>query len=435
MKIAFVGCGYVFDIYMRTRWGHPELEICGVFDIDPARLQTVSSHYGLNAYPSYEALLADPAVEIVANLTSIKSHYEVVKRALEAGKHVYSEKPVTMDLEQTQALFALAEARGVVLTGAPCNLYCDSLVTLWKAVREGAVGKPVLIYAELDDNPAHLMNLEQVRSPTGAPFPYVEELSSGCTVEHAAYHLVWMCAMFGPALSVTAFSNTLVEHKTDTPLSPPDTPDMSVACINFANGVSARMTCTWVAPRDHSLRVIGEAGEIRVDNIFHDQSPMTLERFSRVSLAARKPYTFRRQPALGRLFGVGGRKLPLVRRWKSHAVEAERGVGRSVKHKFVSWLRRREVYAQDKLLGPAEMARAIQDGRAQPMPPDFMIHINELTLMIQGAGPHGVATRPTTTFAGVQPVEILGDGPDLSKLGRPPLFERLLNGVVRAAHG
>ena len=435
MKIAFVGCGYVFDIYMRARWGHPELEVCGVFDIDAGRLATVSRRFGLIPYPSVDAMLADPAVDIVVNLTNIASHFEVVKRALEAGKHVYSEKPMTMDLEQTRALFALAEARGLVLTGAPCNLYSDAVSTLWKAVREGAIGKPVLIYAELDDNPAHLMNLEQVRSPTGAPFPYVEELSSGCTVEHAGYHLVWLCAMFGPALAVTAFSNILVEHKTDTPLSPPDTPDMSVACILFAGGVSARLTCTWVAPRDHSLRVIGEAGEIRIDNIFHDQSPITLERFTRVSLAARKPYTLRRQPGLGRLFGVGGRRMALVRRWKSHAVEAERGAGRSLKHQLVSWLRRREVYAQDKLLGIAEMARAMQEGRRQPMPPDFLMHINELALMIQGAGPHGATRTPTTTFDGVQPVAILGDGPDLAEYLRPTLFERLLKGVVQAAHG
>jgi predicted dehydrogenase len=175
MKIAYVGCGYVFDIYMRTRWAHPELEVRGIFDIDTARSNTVSRHYGIDVYPSYEALLADPAVEIVINLTSIRSHYETIKHALEAGKHVYSEKPLTTELDRTRELFALAQARGLVLTGAPCNLYCDAVSTMWKAVRDGAIGKPVLVYAELDDNPAHLMNMEKVQSPTGAPFPYIEE--------------------------------------------------------------------------------------------------------------------------------------------------------------------------------------------------------------------------------------------------------------------
>jgi predicted dehydrogenase len=435
MKIAFVGCGYVFDIYMRTRWAHPELEICGVFDIDAARAAAVSRHYGIRVYPSYDALLADRAVTAVINLTSIRSHYETTRRALEAGKHVYSEKPLTTDLQQTRELFALAQARGLVLTGAPSNLYSDAISTMWKAVCDGAIGKAVLVYAELDDNPAHLMNLEKVQSPTGAPFPYVEELQEGCTVEHVGYHLVWICAMFGPATSVTAFSKALVEHKTATPLAPADTPDFSVACLNFANGVAARITCSWVAPRDHAFRIIGEQGEIRADNSFHDQSRVHLERFSRVSLSARKAYTVRSQPLIGRLFNVGGRRLPLVRRWKSHAVEAERGVGRSLKHKFVSWLRRREIYAQDKLLGIAEMARAIREGRAQPMPPDFLMHLNELTLLIQRSGPHGISTTPTTSF---QPLELLADVAnqprDYRSGYRPRFFEKLFTGAVETLH-
>jgi predicted dehydrogenase len=435
MKIAYAGCGFVFDIYMRTRWAHSELEICGIFDIDTARSNTVSQHYGLHVYPSYEALLADPAVEIVINLTSIRSHYETIRRALESGKHVYSEKPITTELDKTRELFALAQSRGLVLTGAPCNLYCDSISTMWKAVRDGAIGKPVLVYAELDDNPAHLMNIETVRSPTNAPFPYAEEFQEGCTMEHIGYHLVWICAMFGPATSITAFSKTLIEHKTDTPLSPPDTPDFSVACLNLANGVAARITCSWVAPRDHRLRIIGAAGELCGDNSFHDQTAVYLERFSRVSLTARKAYTLRTQPSIGRIFGIGGRRLNLVRRWKSHAVETEVGVARSLKHKFVSWLRRREINAQDKLLGIAEMTRAIHLGIPQPMPPDFLIHLNELSLLVQRAGPEGITTKPTTSFKPIEPLPDVLDSPrDYRVSYRPRLLERLLVGIVELLH-
>jgi predicted dehydrogenase len=434
VKIAFVGCGYVFDIYMRTKWAHPELEVCGIFDIDTVRLNTVSRHYGFKIYPSYEALLADPAVEIVVNLTRIRSHYDTTKRALLAGKHVYSEKPLTTNFEQTRELFALAQARGMVLTGAPCNLYCDAVSTIWKAVRDGAIGKPALIYAELDDNPAHLMCLETVESPTGARFPYVEEFQEGCTVEHIGYHLVWICAMFGPAVSVTAFSKNLIERKTETPLSPADTPDLSVACLNFANGVAARITCSWVAPRDHRLRIIGEKGEICADNEGHDQSPVHLERFSRVSLTARKGYILRTQPLLGRIFGIGGRRVPLVRRWKSHAVE--RTVGRSLKQKVISWLRRLEkINAQDKFLGIAEMVRALREGRPQPMAPDFLMHLNELTLLIHRAGPEGIATKPTTSFKAIEPLpDVIVSSRDYRTSYRPRILERVLLGTVERVH-
>lgn len=434
MRIAFVGCGYVFDIYMRSRWAHPELVICGVFDIDIARSAVISKHYGLRVYQSYDDILADPNVEIVVNLTNIGSHYDVTKRALEAGKHVYSEKPITLNLGLSRELFDLAAGNGLVLTGAPCNVFSDAVSTAWKAVRDGAIGKPVLVYAELDDNPAHLMHLESVRSPTGAPFPYVEELQEGCTVEHVAYHLVWLCAMFGPAQAVSAASSCLVDHKTDTPLHPADTPDLSVAYLTFASGLVARVTCSWVAPRDHSFRIVGVEGQIEVDNVFHDQSAVHLERYSQASLSVRKAYTARAHPVVGKRFGLGGRRLQLVRRWKSYAVEAERSVGTSPKHKLVSWMRRREIYAQDKFLGIAEMVLALREGRPQPLSADFLLHLNELTLLIQGAG-NGAATTPTTSFVPLdRGPETTGDPGNYRTGYRARVLEKASTSLVQSLH-
>ena len=433
MRIAFVGVGFVFDIYMRTRWAHPEIEICGVFDIDAKRAATVGRHYDLNIYPDYESLLADPRVDIVVNLTNIHAHYEVTKRALQAGKHVYSEKPLTTEVEQSRELFALAAEKGLVFTGAPCNVFSDSVSTMWKAVRDGAIGKPVLVYAELDDNPVHLMNTENVRSPTGAPWPLVEELQEGCTFEHVGYHLVWICAMFGPAISVTAFSKLLVQNRTDKPLDPADTPDFSVACLNFANGVAARVTYSFVAPRDHRMWIIGEEGELTGDSYRHYQSPVFLERFSTVSLNARKAYTMREQPLLGRRFGIGGQPLKLLRQWKSHSVESERGTKLSAKQRLVSAIRRREIYAQDKFLGIAEMVRAIVEQRPQPLSPDFLTHVNELTLLIQRAGENGTTCIPTTTFDPIEPLpEVAQARINYRKGYKGSMFERLLGGTVES---
>jgi predicted dehydrogenase len=432
MKIAYVGCGYVFDIYMRTSWAHDELDVRGIFDIDRERALTVGRHYGLRVYPDYEALLADPEVDIVVNLTNIGSHYEVTRRALMAGKHVYSEKPITTDLAHTQALFAMAAERKLVLGSAPCNLFSDTVTTMWKAIQDGAIGKPLLVYAELDDNPAHLMRLETVRSPTGAPWPYVEEFQSGCTFEHVAYHLVWICAMFGPALSVSAFSQALVARKTAAVLDPPDTPDFSVGCLSFANGVAARVTCSIVAPRDHRLRIIGEEGEISADSYRHFQSPVRLERFSPVSLAARKFYTLRAQPAFGRMFGIGGGRVPLIRHWKSHAVESDGDDSSSLGARLAGNLRRRQIYAQDKILGIAEMARALREGSPPPLRADFLTHVNELTLLIQQGG-RGSHTHPVTSFEPIQPpVPMAAAARDYRRSVRSRFLERILKPAATA---
>ena len=260
MRVAVVGCGYVFDDYLRTWASHPGLELAGVTDRDPAQVARVARHYGVPTYSTTQELLADDSVDVVLNLTSIPSHYEVTRAALEAGKHVYSEKPLVTDLEQARELVDLAESRGLLLACAPSNALSATSQTIWKVVADGLVGDVRLVYAELDDNPIYLMSPEDWRSESGAPWPYLREYEAGCTWEHVSYHLAWMCAIFGPVRSVTAFSKATLPDKTDQPLSPPDTPDFSVACLDFASGVVGRVTCSIGAPYDHRMRVIGNRG-------------------------------------------------------------------------------------------------------------------------------------------------------------------------------
>ena len=184
-------------------------------------------YYDFNVYQSYDELLSDDAVDIVVNLTNIGSHFEGGNRALDAGKNVYSEKPLTKSVVESQQLFDLARSRGLLFYGAPSNGYSDTVRTMFKVVEDGAIGKPLLVYAELDDNPIHLMEFEKVKSPTGAPWPLEEEILEGCTYEHVGYHLVWICALLGPAVSVTAFSMELLDNKMAGLPAKVGTPDYS----------------------------------------------------------------------------------------------------------------------------------------------------------------------------------------------------------------
>lgn len=404
MNIAIVGCGYVFDIYMRTIRAHPELVIKGVYDINPERMRRIKAYYGFHTYENYDQLLQDIEVDTVINLTWIGSHFEVSKKALEAGKHVYSEKPLTKHVEESFILFEIARQHGVRLYAAPCNIYSDMVRTIFDAIEKGKIGKPLLVYAELDDNPIHLMNFEKVKSPTGAPWPLEEELREGCTYEHLGYHLVWICGLLGPTVSVTAFSSELLDNKMAGLPGKFGTPDYSVACLQFANGATARITCSFVAPRDHRLRVIGNQGEIIGDSYRHYRSPVYLERYSKKSLNARKFQTLRTHPILGKIFGIGGKRLPLLSNWKSSAVQKNQQIRSSLKQKFMEWIRRREIYAQDKFIGIAEMALEIKHGRDQYLSPDFVMHINELTLLVQGAGTNGIAVKPITSFKPLGPI-------------------------------
>jgi len=428
MNIVFVGCGFVFDIYMRTIRAHPELNVKGVFDIKPERSKRVGAYYDFNVYETYQDVLDDRDVDAIINLTNIGSHFEVSRRALEAGKHVYSEKPLTKNVAESRELFAIAAAKNVRLYAAPCNIFSDSVRTIFTAVEDGAIGKPLLVYAELDDNPIHLMQFAEVRSPTGAPWPLAEEIHEGCTYEHLGYHLVWICGLLGPATAVTAFSSELIENKMAGLPPRVGTPDYSVACLHFANGAAARITCSVVAPRDHRMRVIGDEGEICADSYRQYRSPVFVERYSKGSLNARKFQTLRAHPGLGRLFGIGGRRVKLMRNWKSEAVEKDQQVRSSFKQRLFETVRRREVYAQDKFAGISEMAQELKQGRPQFLSPDFIMHVNELTLLVQGAGTDGIAVKPATTFKPLGPIQGGQRGAaDYKAAATPRMLEKLLS--------
>jgi predicted dehydrogenase len=405
MKVAIIGCGYVFDHYMTTAAAHPLIEVAAIWDIDSARMARVAAHYDLTAAASYQAILDDPAITLVLNLTSIEAHAEVTRAALMADKHVYSEKPLVTDMAEARALFALAAERGRLLVAAPCNLFSDTVQTMWQAIASGAVGRPLLAYAEFDDNPIYLMKPEGWRSRTGAPWPVLHEYEAGCTFEHVGYHLVWMCALFGPVSSVTAFSRVTVPHKTSAPLHPADTPDFSVAVLAFESGVTGRITCSIAAPQDHRLRVIGDEGEISADSYRQYQSPVMLERFTTLSLNARKARTVRRHPIVGGLFGVGGSVLKLLEFPWSHATRRNSARGGLAPHKAaLAWIKRREVGAQDKMLGVLLTAKAIEAGGPPPVSPDFILHVTELTLAIQAAGTTGKAHVMSHGFAPMSPL-------------------------------
>src|SRR5262245_31768999 len=112
MRIAFVGCGYVADFYAATLPNHPSLQLAGVYDRDPDRQRDFTAHYGVSGYPSLTALLDDPGVELVVNLTNPTSHAEVTRAALTAGKHVFVEKPIALKVAEATELAQFAAQQG-----------------------------------------------------------------------------------------------------------------------------------------------------------------------------------------------------------------------------------------------------------------------------------------------------------------------------------
>ena len=273
-SIAIVGCGFVADYYLKTLSMHSQLKLVGVMDKISDRAYKFAQFHNVDrVYETLTDVLEDNTVDIVLNLTNPNSHYEVSKACLQAGKHVYSEKPLAMEMAQANELVNIAQTKGLYLSSAPCSLLSETAQTVWKALRENKVGKVRLVYAEMDDGLVHQMPYQKWLSESGTPWPYKDEFEVGCTLEHAGYYVNWLTAFFGPAETVSAFSSCVIPDKqTDIPLDV-NAPDFSVACIKFASGVVARLTCSIVAPHDHSLKIIGDEGLLGVDDCWFYGTP------------------------------------------------------------------------------------------------------------------------------------------------------------------
>jgi len=385
MRIGIVGCGFTGDRYFPSIKLYPELELAGATDRDSERAAQFCNHFAINLYPTLESMLADPGVEMIVNLTSSTSHFEVSKAALEAGKHVYSEKPMAPDFDQAKALVDLAAAKGLYLGSAPSSLLGETAQTLWRALRKKEIGPVRLVYAELDDGPLHLMEPHTWRSPSGARYDYQEELSAGVTAEHACYYLAWLVAYFGPAKTITAFSSCLWPVR---PVHPGETlenttADFSVACITFESGVVARLTCGLIAPHSHVMKIVGDTGVLTVNECWNFSAPVYLDRYSIFKFKAEAYPITRSFPFLATVRDRGSRIYPPVRK-------------ASLKNRY-------HRYRLDFARGIVDLSRAIRGQRSPLLPIDFCLHVNELCVAIQN--PPSTPYQVKTSFKALQPLD------------------------------
>jgi predicted dehydrogenase len=233
MKLVIVGCGNIATAYTKSIKAKKNLELVGFSDLDPARAQTFATEHGGIAYPSLEAALADPDVDTIVNLTIFDAHYSVIKQSLEAGKHVYSEKPLALKYAEARELVQIAASRGLRLAGAPITFLGEAQQTASKFIRDGHLGQVRLVYAEV--------NWSRIEGWHPNPKPFYEV---GPFLDVGVYPLAWLTSLFGPAQRVVAYAKTLYPNrvtKDGTPFTITAF-DYYVANLEFDDGITVRLT-------------------------------------------------------------------------------------------------------------------------------------------------------------------------------------------------
>lgn len=240
LNVAVVGCGHICGQYGRDIQKYPDhLKIVGAYDMEKSRSEEFVKTFGGKSYDTYEEVLADPEVDLMVNLTIHHVHFDLNKRALEAGKHVYSEKPMALKTSEAAELAELARAKNLRIGAAPSTFLGAGVQTASQFLSTGKLGDLRLVYAEV--------NWGQIERWISNPAPYY---TVGPLLDVGVYAITAMVYLLGPAKKVWGYSTILKNPRSDKNGKGVSVtaPDFTVGIIEFASGVKARITTNYYLP-------------------------------------------------------------------------------------------------------------------------------------------------------------------------------------------
>lgn len=258
LKIVVVGCGNIANSYGDAIECRPEIEVMGANDIDASRAQEWVDRFGGKVYSDYDAVLADEDVEAIVNLTIQAAHVEVVTKALNAGKHVHSEKPLAPTYSEAKQLVDLAEEKGLRLSCAPVTWLGESQQTARRIVLGGELGTPRVAYINVD--------WARIEDWHPNPKPFYEV---GPLADVGVYSLTLLTAWFGPVRKVVADGSKLLPERSlkeggSFEISREDWMNLS---LEFESGFRARVTASFyvgaVGGLNPDLEIHGDKGTLR----------------------------------------------------------------------------------------------------------------------------------------------------------------------------
>lgn len=245
-----------FAIVSPSRWGRLLLDAAaeserltfgGVTSRSAENAAEIVEKYGGAAFPSYDALLADPSVEAVLLPTPNFLHYEQTMAAFAAGKHVFVEKPMANSLDEAAAMKAESELRGLVLAVGMQGRRTGAARTVKRMMESGELGRTALAVAT---HGAPLLH----NKPEGSWYLSREQSPGGPLDQLGVHYLDLLCYFFGPVRRVSGGYTR--SH------APYDVPDAAVAVLEMADGTLAVYATQQVSAYVSNLTIFGTVGAV-----------------------------------------------------------------------------------------------------------------------------------------------------------------------------
>lgn len=274
--IGIVGCGNISGAYLKAAAGFPILDIRGLADLNPTAAEARAAEFGLRAQP-LDAVFADPEVEVILNLTVPKAHVDVGLRALAAGKHVYSEKPLAVTHADGVRLLAAARERGLRVGCAPDTFLGGGHQVARRLVDDGAIGLPV-------GGTAYFMCPGHERWHPSPDFYY--EAGGGPMLDMGPYYITDLINLLGPIAGVAGLAATPRATRTITSqpragtVIPVEVATHMAGLLAFENGAIVHIGMSFdVAGHRHTpLEVYGTEGTLIVPDPNYFGGPVQLLR-------------------------------------------------------------------------------------------------------------------------------------------------------------
>jgi predicted dehydrogenase len=207
VRVGVIGCGKISGIYLENGAVFDDVEIIACSDLVPERAKAQAEAFGVSKACTPEELLDDEEVEVVLNLTVPNVHAGVSLAALRAGKHVYTEKPLAVSLEDGWKMLEVAGERDLLIGCAPDTFLGGGLQTCRKVVEEGIIGEPVAVAA-------FMLNHGPEDWHPNPDFFY--QPGAGPMFDLGPYYLSTLTTLMGPVRRVTASARVTFPERTIT---------------------------------------------------------------------------------------------------------------------------------------------------------------------------------------------------------------------------
>ena len=270
IRVGVIGCGSVSTQYLPHLSRSPYVQLVSTCDRIFDRAKAAAAQYGIaHAYPNIQEMLAGEPFDLMVNLTDMQEHGHLNRSAIEAGRNVWSEKPMANTYAEAWNLLQLARQKGTRIWGAPAVVTSPQFAFMSKALQAGKIGRVAAAHATY----GHL-------GPDWSAFFYEDK--GGSIPDLGVYNLVTLTGLLGPARSVVAMTSivTPLRKVNDKGEIKVEAEDNAMILLDHGNGVLSHIQSgfNYFDPHGHegggqkaSISIVGTGGAMEL--IGYDWAP------------------------------------------------------------------------------------------------------------------------------------------------------------------